>query len=193
MERSSASEQKEAWRAGFRRKYIRKFVAVLRTGRIERVTSVLARSRAVKLAADLSLALTARRRNTWSQAILRKYLFRLNKSHCQRRSVPKSTMNSQRSASPKNTRLCKTIFAGKKPVRQLFGVASRSGASEESEGTVASRMQTLRALVPGNGLTDPPVFLKEAADYIEALKMQVQAMQALTDWYSNHNAHTCQL
>lgn len=197
MERRSGSCQAEAaaaWRAGFQQKYLRQLVAVLQEKRIEPATSVLARSRAVKLAADLSLAITARGRNAWSRAILRKYLFRLNKSRCQRRSVLKSRMNSLRSASAKNNRRCITIFSSKKFVRPAFVVASRPGTSirshgnEEAEDTVASRMQTLRELVPGNRGLDPPVFLKETADYIVALKMQVQAMQALADWYTNQSA-----
>ena len=80
-----------AWRAGFQCKYIIQFVV------------------------DLSLAMTARCRIAWSQAILKKYLFNPNKSRCQRRSVVKSKVNSPRSASAKN----------KKSVKKLFGVASR--------------------------------------------------------------------
>jgi hypothetical protein len=53
---------------------------------------------------------------------------------------------------------------------------------------VASRMQTLRLLVPGSRGLDTPVFLKEVADYTVALKMQVQAMQALADCYTNSSA-----
>jgi hypothetical protein len=55
-------------------------------------------------------------------------------------------------------------------------------------------MKTLRTLVPGNRTLDPPVFLKETADYIVALKMQVQAMQALADWCTNQTAYAaCQV
>jgi hypothetical protein len=55
-------------------------------------------------------------------------------------------------------------------------------------------MQTLRLLVPGSLGLDTPVFLKEAADYISALKKQVQTMQALADCYSNSRAHSaCQV
>jgi len=54
---------------------------------------------------------------------------------------------------------------------------------------VASRMETLRLLVPGSRGLDTADFLKEAADYTMALKMQVQAMQALADCYSNSSAH----
>jgi hypothetical protein len=46
-------------------------------------------------------------------------------------------------------------------------------------------MQTLRELIPGSRRLDTPVFLDEVTDYIMALKMQVQAMQALTGWYRN--------
>jgi len=191
MERRSGGYKEAAWRAGFQRKYMRQLAAVLRHGRFESATRALARSRAVKLAADLSLAMMARGRTAWSRAILRKYLFGINKSRCQRLSVLKSRVNSTRSASAKYTRPCKTTSAGKKSVRRVFGVASMSGTSirshgkEEAEGTVASRMQTLRALVPGNRGLEPSVLLKETADYIVALKMQVQAMQALADWYTN--------
>lgn len=186
MERRSGGEQQAAWRAGFQWKYIRQLVAMLRRGRIERATSGLTQSRAVKLAADLSLAMTARGRTAWSRAIVRKYLSRLHKSGCQRRSVVKSRVNSPRSASAKNSRPCKTIFSGKKSIRRLFGVASRSGTSIRSEtGSVASRLQTLRELIPGSSRLDTPVFLEEVTDYIVALKMQVQAMQALTGWYTN--------
>lgn len=200
MERRSGSCQKASWRAAFQRKYLRQLAAVLRQKRIEPATSVLARSRAVKVAADLSLAITTRGRTAWSRAILRKCLFRLNKSRCQRRSVDKSRRNSPRSASAENSRPCKSSFVSRKSVRRVFGVASRSGTSipshgnEETEGTVASRMKTLRTLVPGNRTLDPPVFLKETADYIVALKMQVQAMQALADWCTNQSAYAaCQV
>ena len=55
--------------------------------------------------------------------------------------------------------------------------------------TVASHIQTLRLLVPGSRQLDTPVLLEEAADYIVALKMQVQAMKALSDCFSNSNAN----
>jgi hypothetical protein len=52
--------------------------------------------------------------------------------------------------------------------------------SEEEGGTVASRMQILRFLISGSRRLEMSVFLKEAMDYIVALKMQVQVMQTLT-------------
>lgn len=189
MERRFGSCQEgAAWRAGFQRKYLSRLVSVLHRKRFEPATSVSARSRAVKLAADLSLAITARGRAAWSRAILRRCLFRFNKSRYQRRSVEKSRMNSSRSASAKKRRLCKMTFASKKSAMSRSGTSTRSYGNEEAEGTVASRMQILRTLVPGNSGLDSPVLLKETADYIVALKMQVQAMQALADWYTNHSS-----
>lgn len=190
MERRFGSCQEEgaAWKAGFQRKYLSRLVAVLRRTRIEPATSILARSRAVKLAADLSLAITARGRAAWSRAILRKCLFRFRKSRCQRRSVDKSRMNSSRLASARKSRLCKMIFASKKSAISRSGTSTRSYGNEEAEGTLASRMQILGELVPGNSGLDSPVLLKEAADYIVALKMQIQAMQALADRYTNQSS-----
>jgi len=73
---------------------------------------------------------------------------------------------------------------------ETASIRSRDKCDEEARGrNEASRMQTLRALVPGSLQLDTPVFLKETADYIVALKMQVQAMQALADCYSKSNAH----
>lgn len=79
-------------------------------------------------------------------------------------------------------------FASKKSAMSRSGTSTRSYGNEEAKGTVASRMQILRTLVPGNSGLDSPVLLKETADYIVALKMQVQAMQALADWYTNHSS-----
>ena len=179
--------------AVFQGKYLSCLMAVMRRGRIERATSVSVRTRAVKLAADLSLICmsTARRRTQWSRAILGKYLFKLNKVRCQSRLFKWSANSHGRriSASSKTTR-CKKIVS-----RLMLGALSRSGTGilsqcdEQRRRTVVSRMQTFRLLIPGSRRLDTPVFLEEAADYIIALKMQVQAMQALADSYSNSSAY----
>jgi hypothetical protein len=61
---------------------------------------------------------------------------------------------------------------------------SRGNCDEEAGASVISRMQILRAIVPGSRGLDTPIFLKEVAKYIVALKMQVQTMQELADCYS---------
>lgn len=183
----SGGGQQAAWRARFRQKYLSRLVAMLRRRKIERTTSLSTRSRTVKFAADLSLATTSGGRTAWSRAILGKYLCRLKKSRCQLRLV-KSRENLhglRRSASAKSGP-CITTPVCKKFDKRLLGTGSRMGHnSEEAGGTVASRMQILRLLVPGSRGLETPVFLKEAADYIVALKMQVQAMQILADCCSN--------
>jgi len=189
MEQLSGRGQESARRTGFQRKYLRCLVAMLRRGRIERAISVSSRSRSVKFAADLSLAMTLRCRTAWSRAILGKYILRIKKSRCQMPGL-KFRGNFRRvlrSAYAK-TRPCKSTancmkFAGGLVVRTASSTGHNS--EEESGGGVASRLETLRLLVPGSHGLETSVFLKEAAEYIVALKMQVGAMQALADCYSN--------
>jgi len=192
MEERYQGRRAVAWRSVFQRKYLSCLVAVLRRGRIETATSASVRIRAVKFATDLSLAMTSRGRNAWSRAILGKYLFRLKKSRSQLQVVKfrRNLHRTRRSASAE-TRTCKTTAVCKKFARRQVGPASRTGhnCEEEAGGTVASRLQILRLLVPGSRGLDTPVFLKEAADYISALKKQVQAMQAIADCYSNSTVH----
>lgn len=200
MERRSGGGKWAPWRADFQQKYLSRLLSLLRRRKIDqRSTRLSARIRAVKLAADLSLAMTVRSRTAWRRAILGKYHFRFNKSGCQRRRV-KSRRNprgTRRSVSGKG-RPCATAVACDNAYKQLpgeeyglmgtTGIWSCDNCNEEAMGTVDSRMETLRALVPGSSRLDTPVFLKEAADYIVALEMQVQAMRALADLWSNSNA-----
>ncbi|GLJ31626.1 hypothetical protein SUGI_0635040 [Cryptomeria japonica] len=55
----------------------------------------------------------------------------------------------------------------------------RSYGDEEQSVELERRFETLRTLVPGSHGLDTPILLKKAADYITALKMQVEAMQTL--------------
>lgn len=196
MEQFSRRGKEPSWRAGFQRKYLGRLVAMLRRRKIDqRATRISARSRAVKLAADLSLAMTVRSQTSWQRAIFGKYLFKIKKSGCQPPGV-KSRRNPEfkkRSVSTK-ARTCKANAAWDNSNKQLSRAESRltgttsirscDNCDEQERGTVDSRMETLRALVPGSCRLDMPVFLKEAADYIVALEMQVQAMQTLADLYS---------
>ncbi|GLJ31625.1 hypothetical protein SUGI_0635020 [Cryptomeria japonica] len=59
----------------------------------------------------------------------------------------------------------------------------RSYADEEQ--SVEHLFETLRTLVPGSFGLDTPIFLEKAADYITALKMQVEAMQTLVNLLEN--------
>lgn len=196
----SGSGKWAPWRADFQHKYLSRLLSLLRRRKIyQRSTNLSARIRAVKSAADLSLAMTMRSRTAWRRAILGKYHFRFNKSRYQRRRV-KSRRNPRgkmRSVYGKG-RHCEMAAACDNAYKHLpgeeygrIGTTSKSSSdncNEETRGTVDSRIETLRAIVPGSGRLDTPVFLKEAADYIVALEMQVQAMRALADFCSNSNA-----
>lgn len=192
MEQPSGGGQGPAWKTGFQQKYLSRLVAILRRARIQRATSVSTRGRTVKFAADLSLAMTSRGRTAWSRAIIRKYLFWLRKSRCLLRGVKsRGNFGSVSRSVHARSRLGRKIAVSKKFGRRLLRTASRTGhhCNEEAGHTVASRVQTLRMLVPGSQGLDTATFLKDAAGYIVALKMQVQAMQALADCYSNSSAH----
>lgn len=188
MEQLSGGGREAAWMLDFQRKYLSHLAAVLRRRKIECVTSVLVRSEAVKLAADLSLAMTVKGRSKWSRAILAKNIFRLKKIRCQSLFTVRSH-RIRRSASDKS-KPCKTTTVSKKFGRRQLRKGSRTGHNfkEEAGSTMASRMQTLRSLVPGGSGLETPVLLKEATDYIVALKMQVQALQAITDCHSYSKA-----
>jgi len=142
MKQLSRSRLEAACRAGFQRKYLSRFADLLCRGRIECATTVLARSRAVKLAADLSLAMTAKGRTRWSRAMMAKYIFRLRKTRCKPQGV--KSHGKRRSALDK-TSPCKPTVACRRSVRCLLS-ASSSGWSrlrlchncvEEAGGTVA--------------------------------------------------------
>lgn len=193
MEQPSGGGQDQlAWKAGFQRRYLGHLLAIMRCARIEPATSVSTRSRTVKFAADLSLAMTSRGRTAWSRAIIGKHHFWLRKSRCVLRGVKsRGNFGSVSRSAFARSRPCKKTGVCKKLARQLLRTVSKTGhnCKEEAGDTVFSRLQTLRMLVPGSQDLDTPSFLKDAADYIVSLKMQVQAMQALADWYSNSTAH----
>lgn len=201
MEHPAGHRQQAARMARFERIYLSHLVVMLRRGRMDqRATSLSARCQAVKLAADISLAMTARGQTAWRLAILRKYLFRLRKSRCQLRLADfrENSQRKRRLVSAKR-RPCKpnapcnnSRMQMPKDESRLTGTKrgrSRDDCDEVAGGIMGSRIQTLRLLVPGSGGLDTPVFLKETANYIVALKMQVQAMQALVECYSNSNAN----
>lgn len=189
--------------AGFRHIYLNHLVAVLRRLRIHRhATKLPARTPAVRLAADLSLAMTARGRSAWRQAILRKYLLRHRKtrgqglvvnsrgrgdSHGKRKSASTKGRPCKLNAARRNS--CRRLPGRDSGVTEITSLFSRDNCDKGGEGTVDSRMQTLKALVPGSQRMDTLIFLKECADYIVALKMQVRAMKSLADCYSNSNGH----
>ncbi|XP_074281513.1 transcription factor bHLH148-like [Silene latifolia] len=122
------------------------------------------RSRAVREAADKALAVAAKGRTRWSQAILTnkikvKYL---NQKH-KRQKV--SITGPNRLPSVSNTSATRIL--------------SLKGKGKEELPGVERKVKTLGRLVPGCRKETLPVILEEATDYIPALEMQIRAMRDL--------------
>eukprot|EP01018_Ginkgo_biloba_P005716 Gb_01289 [translate_table: standard] len=231
-QRSSDGSQPAEWTAGSRRNYLKCLVAALRQiperSRTEKNMSITGRSRAVKFAADLSLAMTARG-TTWSRSILaqsrknspnfidfvhtcrpriwskkpksisiHKISRRCKASDEWRRSflrirgdfhsISRSGGSNAKMLLKTSPRARRLNVSSKKSVRRLLRAVSRSSKRRAEIRTVDSRLKTLKRLVPGGRAMDTPVLLQEVADYILALKLQVETMQTLANYFSNSGA-----
>ncbi|GLJ31624.1 hypothetical protein SUGI_0634890 [Cryptomeria japonica] len=176
-----------AWRAGFQKKYLSRFVAELQRRRVER------RPSSVKSAADLSLAMAVRGRTAWSRAIIfasasrkanrstRAWRILKNRRnfHSRLKSLRKSTANAC-----KSTAFCSKQTLAKRPCKPEACSTSSQSLGEEEQ-SVELRIETLRTLVPGSRGLDTPILLEEVAEYIMALKIQVESMQALANHLEN--------
>lgn len=184
MEKRHGRGRDVLWSAILQRKCLSRLVG---RRRIQTSINASVGIRSVKLAMDPSLAMASSGRKAWSRAIVGKYLSKQQKPRCQLR-VLKSRWNVH------GTR--RLAFPETRQSRTGLKLASKTGCNCEVEAgrTVASRMQTLRLLVPGSRGLDTPDLLKETADYISVLKKLVQAMQLLADCCSNLTAHsTCEI
>ncbi|GLJ31628.1 hypothetical protein SUGI_0635190 [Cryptomeria japonica] len=177
-----------AWRSGFQQKYLSRLITELRRRRFERgSSSVWGGVRAVKSAADVSLAMVARGRTAWSRATIfaragNRSLHRVSRRR--RNHVSKSNFHLHLRSLMRSAYRPWNAFSSKmNSVRRLRRSSPRSRGDEEE--SVQSRIKTLRTLVPGSRRLDTPLLLEEVADYIMALKMQVQSMQALTSHLAN--------
>jgi len=113
------------------------------------------KGKAVREAADRVLAVTAKGRTRWSQAILTNRLKLKFTKH-------------------KRQRVATTPPSRSKKARvSVHRLKGKSGAS------VQRKVRFLGRLVPGCRKEPLPVVLEEAIDYIPALEMQVRAMNAL--------------
>lgn len=121
---------------------------------------MMARSRAIKDAADLALALTAKGQNRWSRAILL--------SQWQKRKL-------WLKAGGKMRRRTWVGKPGSGRWRKSPRLRPRSGSGEK----VREKLRVLSRLVPGGPRLSAPTLLEEAADYVAALEMQVKAMRTL--------------
>ncbi|KAL5990021.1 hypothetical protein ACLOJK_010917 [Asimina triloba] len=135
--------------------------------------SNLAQARAIKLAADSALALTAKGQTRWSRAILRRRwqkrrLWLKAKGKISRRSTPRP---------PEQP-------AARAQALQVLQQQQQQTPQKKTGQSMGDRLRVLSRLVPGCRKLSAPLLLEEAADYVAALEMQVKAMRALADLLS---------
>ncbi|CAH8259603.1 unnamed protein product [Arabidopsis lyrata] len=131
------------------------------------------RGKAVREAADRALAVSARGRTLWSRAILAnriKLKFRKQKRPKTPTKIPSMT-TVVNSSNRSRTRRVSVLRLNKKNIPD-----------------VNRKVRVLGRLVPGCGKQSVPVILEEATDYIQALEMQVRAMNSLVQLLSSYGS-----
>ncbi|XP_010464234.1 PREDICTED: transcription factor bHLH148-like [Camelina sativa] len=137
------------------------------------------RGRAVREAADRALAVSARGRTLWSRAILAnriKLKFRKQKRpRAPTTAIPNTTVVSVNSSNNNNRWRKRRVSAVVRLNKKSIPVVNR-------------KVRVLGRLVPGCGKESVPVILEEATDYIQALEMQVRAMNSLVELLSSYGS-----
>lgn len=131
------------------------------------------RGKAVREAADRALAVSARGRTLWSRAILAnriKLKFRKQKRPKTPTKIPSMT-TVVNSSNRSRKRRVSVLRLNKKNIPD-----------------VNRKVRVLGRLVPGCGKQSVPVILEEATDYIQALEMQVRAMNSLVQLLSSYGS-----
>ncbi|CAH8356655.1 unnamed protein product [Eruca vesicaria subsp. sativa] len=173
---SISTESHPRWRSEKQHRiYSAKLIQALKQVRLSSSSSVTSsptthtRGKAVREAADRALAVSARGRTLWSRAILAnriKLKFRKHKR-------PRQTVI------PAMTTVVTTGTSRNKKRR-----VSVVRLNKKSIPTVNRKVRVLGRLVPGCKKESVPVILEEATDYIQALEMQVRAMNSLVELLS---------
>ncbi|KAL1211865.1 Transcription factor [Cardamine amara subsp. amara] len=133
------------------------------------------RGKAVREAADRALAVSARGRTLWSRAILANRIKLKFRKHKRQRA---ST-----TAIPAMT----TVVSSSSSSRSRKRRVSVLRLNKKSLPAVNRKVRVLGRLVPGCGKQSVPVILEEATDYIQALEMQVRAMNSLVELLSSYS------
>lgn len=142
-------------------------------------SSVTQRQRAIRFKADLCLAHTAKKGSSWSRALNLRLIDRKR---------PMTTMKMKESS----LRRSRSITQARR--MRLASLNSRCCNNADIEtcghyhGAIDRRLGTLRMLVPGGRNMGVHTLFQETADYILNLEMQVHAMEALAEFYTNGSA-----
>ncbi|CAF2102865.1 BnaA05g30790D [Brassica napus] len=132
------------------------------------------RGKAVREAADRALAVSARGRTLWSRAILANRI----KLKFRKQKRPRQTVI------PAVTTVVTTGATSSRGRKRRVSVV---GLNKKSLPTVNRKVRSLGRLVPGCKKESVPVILEEATDYIQALEMQVRAMNSLVELLSGYS------
>lgn len=151
-------------------------------------------TRDIRVAADVSLALTAPKGSIWSHALLANISkHEKNRDILHKIAGKKKYMRAARQRNHDLPYMClgSVLPKSRESVVQRSRLIRRSrtprkNASHISPSRVArkivqKRTKILQSLVPGGRSMDISCLLKETADYIISLKAQVQVMQFLAD------------
>ncbi|KAF8085145.1 hypothetical protein N665_0678s0005 [Sinapis alba] len=131
------------------------------------------RGKAVREAADRALAVSARGRTLWSRAILANRI----KLKFRKQKRPRQTVI------PAMTTVVTMASSGSSR-RERKRRVSVVRLNKKSLPMVNRKLSVLGRLVPGCKKESVPVILEEATDYIQALEMQVRAMNSLVELLS---------
>ena len=132
------------------------------------------RGKAVREAADRALAVSARGRTLWSREIIANRI----KLKFRKQKRPRQTVI------PAVTTVVTTGATSSRGRKRRVSVV---GLNKKSLPTVNRKVRSLGRLVPGCKKESVPVILEEATDYIQALEMQVRAMNSLVELLSGYS------
>jgi len=196
--------------SSFRRLYLKRLLRVF--DRLKRPSSDLKGSSNIMLAADVSLALAASPRAAWRHGLMnkifcdennRKILRRIlgrkrfqgimlqrtrSQSYSLLRSRLKDAVQVKKSCSEEWKRLYvmrRRLFLCRSPAKRFEPVP----ASLVARRLVNRRTKQLQRLIPGGKSMDTSCLLRETADYIAALKTQVEVLQSLVNDSHPHSQH----
>ncbi|KAG7576301.1 Helix-loop-helix DNA-binding domain superfamily [Arabidopsis thaliana x Arabidopsis arenosa] len=177
---SVSSESHARWRSEKQQRiYSAKLIQALQQVRLNSSAATSSsptaqkRGKAVREAADRALAVSARGRTLWSRAILAnriKLKFRKQKRPRRTTKIPSIT-TVVNSSNRSRKRRVSVLRLNKKSIPD-----------------VNRKVRVLGRLVPGCGKQSVPVILEEATDYIQALEMQVRAMNSLVQLLSSYGS-----
>lgn len=149
------------------------------------------RKEAIKFLANLAMASARNGSTIWSRTIIfndakdlgskERPVQPTTKSRDKQETRPTKKTPSYRKAVLLCAQRRKKMMVRNHQKRKCIGQSRKYGASTAAERLVKKRTLVLKQLVPGGDYIDESVLIKEALDYMFALRAQVQVMQTLVN------------